>query len=453
MTDVLDRPAPDSPQTGTDVGFSLVALAALIGLCVAGVALFFALLALNDDDDTEAQAGGGAVVSASLTEFAIDPDHLMVPTGGVVQVRNDGAVAHNLAVKDEDYATSDLNPGDGATLDLAGLDPGTYTVICTVAGHEAAGMSGELMVTDGEVAGDEASGINEAMSADEMDELMAARTHAFPAETAAHGAQELAPEVLADGTKVFELTASVFDWELEPGRVVQAWGYNEQIPGPTIRVEVSDRVRIVLNNELEESTVLHPHGFVVPADMDGVPDITQDPIKPGESFTYEWVVREPMVGMYHSHHNAQIQVPNGLLGAFYAGDMPLPAGTGPVTVDQPMVLNDAGVIGYSLNGKSFPATAPIVAKVGDWIKLDYMNEGMQIHPMHLHGMPQLVIAKDGYPLANPSMEDTVTVAPGERVSVLVHATEPGVWAWHCHILNHAEREDGMFGMVTALIVE
>jgi FtsP/CotA-like multicopper oxidase with cupredoxin domain len=68
-------------------------------------------------------------------------------------------------------------------------------------------------------------------------------------------------------------------------------------------------------------------------------------------------------------------------------------------------------------------------------------------------MPQLVIAKDGYPLATPSMEDTVTVAPGERVSVLVHATEPGVWAWHCHILNHAEREDGMFGMVTALIVQ
>lgn len=58
-----------------------------------------------------------------------------------------------------------------------------------------------------------------------------------------------------------------------------------------------------------------------------------------------------------------------------------------------------------------------------------------------------------YPLATPQLEDTVTVAPGERVSVLVHATEAGAWAWHCHILNHAERADGMFGMVTALVVQ
>jgi FtsP/CotA-like multicopper oxidase with cupredoxin domain len=187
--------------------------------------------------------------------------------------------------------------------------------------------------------------------------------------------------------------------------------------------------------------------------MDGVPDITQPPIKPGDSFTYDFTIREPMVGMYHSHHDAQLQVPNGLLGAFYAGSMPLPAGTPTPVVDQPLVLNDAGVIGFSLNGKSFPATAPIVAKPGDWIKIDYMNEGMQVHPMHLHGMPQLVIAKDGYPSPTPHLEDTVLVAPGERISVLVHATEPGVWAWHCHILPHAERSTGMFGMVTAMIVE
>jgi len=241
--------------------------------------------------------------------------------------------------------------------------------------------------------------------------------------------------------------------KLEPGKVVQAWGYNKQVPGPTIRVDVGDKVAIVVHNELPEYTALHPHGFIVPNAMDGVPDITQPAIKPGESFTYTFTVREPMVGMYHSHFDAQVQVPNGLLGAFYAGHMPLPAGTPSPVVDAPMVLNDAGVIGFSLNGKSFPATEPFVAKVGDWIKVDYMNEGVQIHPMHLHGMPQLVIAKDGHPLATPQLEDTVTVAPGERVSVLIHATEAGTWAWHCHILNHAEREDGMFGMVTALVVK
>ena len=426
----------------------------LLSICVAVAAIIVAASA-GDDGGSTASASGGAPVTVSLTEFAIDPDPISVGAGASLNVVNDGTMVHNLAVKDEDATTPDLAAGDSASLALGDLAPGDYTVICTVAGHEDSGMTATLTVGEaGAVAsGDHATDDHAAIDFNEMDEIMAARTAMFPAETAGTGATELEPTIGADGAKEFELTASVFDWELEPGKVVQAWGYNEQVPGPTIRVEVGDTVRITLHNELEESTVLHSHGFTLPNEMDGVPDITQLPIKPGDSFTYEFVVQEAMVGMYHSHHNAQIQVPNGLLGAFYAGDMPLPAGTPTPAIDMPMVLNDAGVIGLSLNGKSFPATAPVVAKVGDWIKLDYMNEGLQVHPMHLHGMPQLVIAKDGYPLTNPSMEDTVTVAPGERVSVLVHATQPGVWAWHCHILNHAERADGMFGMVTALIVE
>jgi FtsP/CotA-like multicopper oxidase with cupredoxin domain len=155
--------------------------------------------------------------------------------------------------------------------------------------------------------------------------------------------------------------------------------------------------------------------------------------------------------MYHSHHHAEHQVPDGLIGALLIGDEPVPAG---VTVSQevPMVLNDAGVIGLTLNGKSFPATAPVIAKRGEWVEIHYMNEGLQIHPMHLHGLPQLVIAKDGFPIT-PYQADTISVAPGERYTVLVHATDPGVWAWHCHILTHAERADGMFGMVTTFIVQ
>jgi FtsP/CotA-like multicopper oxidase with cupredoxin domain len=122
-------------------------------------------------------------------------------------------------------------------------------------------------------------------------------------------------------------------------------------------------------------------------------------------------------------------------------------------MEMPMVLNDAGVIGYSLNGKSFPATEPLVLQQDDWVLVHYYNEGLQIHPMHLHGFPQLVVAKDGFPLDEPYWVDTLNVAPGERYSVLVHATEPGAWVWHCHILNHVEAKDGMFGMVTAIIVE
>jgi len=89
----------------------------------------------------------------------------------------------------------------------------------------------------------------------------------------------------------------------------------------------------------------------------------------------------------------------------------------------------------------------------NWIVATYYNEGLQIHPMHLHQFGQLVFAKDGFPLDNPYWADTINVAPGERYSVLIHAEDAGVWVWHCHILTHVEREEGMFGMVTAVIVE
>jgi FtsP/CotA-like multicopper oxidase with cupredoxin domain len=156
--------------------------------------------------------------------------------------------------------------------------------------------------------------------------------------------------------------------------------------------------------------------------------------------------------MYHSHHHAEHQVPDGLTGAFIVGEEPNPVGVTP-TQELPMVLNDAGVIGLTLNGKSFPATAPVVAHQGDWVEIHYMNEGLQMHPMHLHGLPQLVVAKDGFPVPNPYRVDTLDVAPGERYTVLVQASAPGVWAWHCHILSHAEGANGMFGMVTAFVVQ
>jgi len=445
-----NTPPPSDRRDGLSA-VSIVIAACSLFLAALGVA--FGMRAIDEAGERGTTAAS-TTVAVELVDFAIEPASISVSAGGSLIVTNGGKSVHNLSVVDTDVITADLSPGDSETLSLASLAPGTYKVICAIPGHEALGMTGTLTIGgDGGVAAGDGHGGHGPVDFEEMDRIMRERTLAFPAETSAHGAQEMEPVIAADGAKVFELTASVFDWELEPGVVVQAWGYNEQVPGPTIRVDVGDTVRIVLHNELQESTVLHSHGFTLPNEMDGVPDITQLPITPGDSFTYEWVVREPMVGMYHSHHHAEVQVPNGLLGAFYAGEMPLPDGVPTPAIDMPMVLNDAGVIGLSLNGKSFPATAPIVANVGDWIKLDYMNEGLQIHPMHLHGMPQMVIAKDGYPLANPSMEDTVTVAPGERMTVLVHATEPGVWAWHCHILTHAERSDGMFGMVTALIVQ
>lgn len=156
--------------------------------------------------------------------------------------------------------------------------------------------------------------------------------------------------------------------------------------------------------------------------------------------------------MYHSHYDTLKQLGAGLMGALLVGEEPVPAGVR-VTQELPFVIEDSGAVGMSFNGKSFPATAPVVAHVGDWILVHYYNVGQMAHPIHLHGPGQLLIAKDGYPLAQPEMEDTVTVAPGERYSVLIHADQAGVWAWHCHILAHTENDSGMFGMVTALVVQ
>jgi len=287
--------------------------------------------------------------------------------------------------------------------------------------------------------------------ADEMDAMHEKGIKAFPAKTAGKGNQPMAPR-MDGGVKVFELTATVMKWQTAPDQWVEAWAYNEQVPGPQIRVREGDRVRVVLKNELPQSTALHFHGLELPNGVDGVPFITQPPVKPGESYTYEFVVPNSGSHMYHSHHNAATQVGNGMLGAFIVEPKePLPIERG-VDVDYVMILND-GAHGYTLNGKGFPATEPVVAKLGQKVRIRFMNEGMMIHPMHLHGMHMTVIAKDGWAQPAPWKCDTLNVAPGERWDVIVNCNNPGTWAFHCHILPHAESEHGMFGMVTALVVQ
>ncbi|MDR5684485.1 MAG: copper oxidase [Armatimonadota bacterium] len=282
-----------------------------------------------------------------------------------------------------------------------------------------------------------------------IDQMHEAVVKAFPAKTEGRGAQPIEPEVV-DGVKVFRITASEIEWEVTPGEKRRAFAYNGTVPGPTIRVTEGDRVRVIFKNELPESTAIHWHGLVVPNSMDGVPYITQPPVKPGETFVYELTARNPGSHMYHSHHAADRQVPMGLLGAFIVEPRDK-RGEPRVNHDVVMILND-GPLGYTINGKGFPATEPIVVRRGERLRVRFMNEGLIIHPMHLHGMPMRVMAKDGYPLPQPYMVDTLNIAPGERIDVVIDATEPGVWAFHCHILSHAESDHGMHGMVTALIV-
>jgi uncharacterized cupredoxin-like copper-binding protein len=427
-------------------------LGAVAGFAVAaafGIGLISMGVFMSDDSiwgaDAEAEAES-QVLQVTLKDLAIEPPSLQAEPGPItIEVTNEGQAAHNFALGEQ--ATPMLQPSQSATLQIPSLEAGTYEFICQVAGHADGGMRGTLTVGQGG-GGTEMSQGAGAVTAEEMAAHDAEVTGQFPAKTQGRGGEVLEPEVTASGVKVFELSAAPVQWETEPGTVKEAWAYNGMVPGPTIEADLGDRVRIVLHNDLPEPTTIHFHGMTVPAEMDGVPVISQDAVLPGESFTYEFTVRNTGTNMYHSHFNAQKQVPMGLLGAFLVRD----PGDPRVDVDYAMVLND-GPLGYTLNGKGFPATEPLVVNRGDTVRIRYMNEGLQIHPMHLHGLPQQVIAVDGHLLEHPYDADTVLVAPGQRIDVLVRATEPGAWAWHCHVLNHAESEQGMFGMVTAMIVE
>jgi manganese oxidase len=255
---------------------------------------------------------------------------------------------------------------------------------------------------------------------------------------------------MQDGIKVFDVTAKKVQWEVTPGQMVEAYTYNGVVPGPEIRVTEGDKVRVRLTNGLgDEATAIHFHGLLIPNAMDGVPFITQPPVNPGETFVYAFVARNPGSHMYHSHLNSAFQVTKGLLGAFIIE--PRDKGSYPAyDKEYTMILGD-GPLGYTLNGHGFPGTEVLTANKGEKLLVRFMNEGLMIHPMHLHGMPMTIVAQDGY-VNTPYHCDTVNVAPGQRIDALVECTEAGAWAFHCHILAHAESEMGMFGMVTALVV-
>ena len=430
-----------------------------LGTVVLGVV---GIVAVAGNGGTGEASGSGSQIEVHLTEFAIEMIPPAVPPGDVTfDVHNDGTVEHNFAIPSLGARTANLKPGETTTLVVKNLSEGDLAVLCEVVGHDAAGMKATLVVSSTIDLAQVAATAGQ-MTWQQMDSMMEAVAKQFPAKTTGTGNSELGYTMSADGYKVFDLVAEVVSWEVEPGKFVDGWTYNGEIPAPIIRVNTGDKVRINLKNDLPESTSLHLHGIRVPNEADGVDPYTQPAIKPGETFKYEFTALEPSVGMYHSHHNAQVQVPNGLAGALLVDDWKTIAmdvaksrvadTDGDAESEVVMVLNDSGNIGLSLNGKSFPATTPYTLNVGESMVVHYFNEGNMTHPMHLHQPSGLVVAHDGKVLETPFWADTLNVAPGERWTVVYTALDKGVWAWHCHILTHAETPKGMKYMVTALIV-
>lgn len=457
-----EQPRPDPSSRDAFLGTALVVFGGIAAVLMIGGLLVIAMVAVLRDsgDSTDVISSD---LDISLSEFAIDGE-LTAPAGNVtLNVVNGGAIEHNLEVRELGARTPNMMSRGVDALALGKLEPGTYELFCSISGHAESGMTADLVITEADDFAPAALGSeHDGLTADQMDQLMVDSMLAFPAETEGIGNQILEPEILADGTKKFYLTAEVIPWEVSPGEIVDAWAYNGQVPGPQIRVDIGDNVQIEFTNLTPMGSDIHWHGIHTPNDMDGVSPFTQDPVSTGETFLYEFPAEDPAIGMYHAHLHSQTSVINGMFGTFQIGPTPLPYGqtisgvTIPEDVvpefDKPMVLNDAGTIGLSLNGKSFPATEPIVITEGEWGVIHYYNEGLTAHPMHLHQFPQLIFAKDGIPLDSPYWADTVNVSPGERYSVLFQADTVGTWVYHCHILTHVERASGMFGMVTAMIV-
>ncbi|MBI3660813.1 multicopper oxidase domain-containing protein, partial [Candidatus Acetothermia bacterium] len=123
-------------------------------------------------------------------------------------------------------------------------------------------------------------------------------------------------QMLAGGqVRDFYLNVQSGSWEISKDFSVDAWTYNGKVPGPELRVREGDLVRIKVKNSLSVPTTIHWHGVELPNAMDGVPGITQRPIQPGETFTYEFVAYPAGTRMYHSHQDPSSQLELGLYGA------------------------------------------------------------------------------------------------------------------------------------------
>ncbi len=266
------------------------------------------------------------------------------------------------------------------------------------------------------------------------------------------------PWKMVDGVKVFHLIAEEFKREFAPGLVVSCWGYNGETPGPTIEVVEGDRVRFYVSNKLKEPTSLHWHGLFLPNGMDGVSGLTQKYIYPGETFKYEFTVKQHGTFMYHPHYDEMTQMAMGMMGMFIShpkvpyknkadrdfvwmlSEWEIKPGT-----SRPDPTAMSGFNMLTINSKAFPGTAPLVVKTGQRVRIRIGNlSAMDHHPIHLHGYSFNVVATDGGRIPESAQwpETTVLVPVGSTRDIEFIADAPGDWAIHCHMTHHVMNQMG-----------
>jgi FtsP/CotA-like multicopper oxidase with cupredoxin domain len=252
-----------------------------------------------------------------------------------------------------------------------------------------------------------------------------------------------------DGAKEFRLVAEPVDRQFADGMTVKCWGYNGLSPGPTIEAVEGDRVRIYVTNRLPEHTTVHWHGILLPNGMDGVGGLNQPHIEPGETYVYEFTLRQHGTYMYHPHADEMVQMAFGMMGLLVVH----PRVPEPVERDfgillhawavhpgsyrpDPSVMLDFNL--FTFNGRVFPGTAPLVATTGDRVRIRIGNLSMDEHPIHLHGYAFDVVGTDGGPIPKSARWPlaTVQVPVGSTRTIEFTADAPGDWALHCHKSHH-----------------
>lgn len=266
------------------------------------------------------------------------------------------------------------------------------------------------------------------------------------------------PYRIVDGIKVFHLVAEDVEHEFASGLKANCWGYNGSVHGPVIEAVEGDRVRIFVTNKLAAPTTVHWHGVLLPSGMDGVGGLTQRAIQPGETFMYEFPLRQHGTLMYHSHHDEMTQMGMGMTGLFIihprSPDAPRPDRDFALMLHEwkievgasrpdPNEMTDFNTL--TINAKCFPATQPLIVKTGDRVRIRIGNlSAMDHHPIHLHGYYFTLTETDGGVIPESARwpETTVLVATGSTRTVEFVADNPGDWAMHCHMTHHVMNQMG-----------
>lgn len=263
----------------------------------------------------------------------------------------------------------------------------------------------------------------------------------------------LAMQVHAEA-RHFEMTIEELDLQVAPGFTAKVWAFNGQVPGPLIHIAEGDDVEVVVQNNTTMSHTIHWHGMYQTNSWqsDGVPDITQKAIEPGESYTYRFVADKTGSLWYHCHVNVAEHIAfRGMWGPLIVDPKKPTKLEREVTKDAVLMFSGwntkaaaaYGVGGapdetlnyFSINGKSMPMNQPLRVRKGDVVRLRLYAATIPAS-FHPHGHDALVIAKDGTPIKNPYPVDVLAIQPGERYDLIMRMNNPGIWVAHDHIEHH-----------------